>query len=157
MKRISAAFVMMMGLLAFSSQSQAETKTENLYTTKHTLYTTKHNIAITCHDDEDTHGDYSENCTYQAWNKPKDIGEGKPDLEIKKGFFQMVRYPSCHFWSFNFLKGDTEIDISLPTYANLEGKDHHPECDWSLEKRADGMLEVSIRGKRKAVYEIHLP
>ena len=149
MKSTSATFAMMMGLLAFSAHTQAEPGTERLYTSKHNIY-------ITCNDN-DHHGNYAEDCTYQAWNKPKGIGEGKPDFEIRGGSFQMVRYPSCHFWSYNFLKGDTEIDISLLTYANLEGKDHHPECDWSLEKHADGMLEVSVRGKRKAVYGIHLP
>ncbi|MGN0918780.1 MAG: hypothetical protein ACI4NO_06525 [Oxalobacter sp.] len=37
MKRTSITFVMMIGLLAFSTQSQAETKTENLYTKKHNI------------------------------------------------------------------------------------------------------------------------
>lgn len=152
MKRTSATFAMMMGLLAFSTQTQAETGPKRLG-----LHTSKHSIHITCNDNNG-HSDYAEDCTYQAWNKPKGIGEGRPDFEIKGGSFQMVRYPSCHFWSYNFLKGDTGIDIAVLTYANwLEGKDHHPECDWSLEKHADGMLEVSVKGKRKAVYAIHLP
>lgn len=68
----------------------------------------------------------------------------------------MVRYPSCHFWNYSFLKGDTGIDIAVLTYTNwISGKDHHPECDWFLEKHASGMLEVSVKGKRKAVYAIH--
>lgn len=131
----------------FSSNLHAETLATS-------LQTTKHNIRIACQ--KDSLGDYSEDCTYQSWNKPRDIGQGQPDLEIKKGFFQMIRYPSCHFQSYDFLKGDTGIGITVMTYANLESSDHHPEYDGPMEKRADGMLEVLINDKRKARYWIHL-
>ena len=77
MKRTSAALALMMGMLAFSTQPQAETGPKQLR-----LYTSKHSIHITCNDN-DGHSDYSEDCTYHAWNKPKGIGEGKPDFEIK--------------------------------------------------------------------------
>ena len=74
--------------------------------------TSKHNIKITCRNVESYEDSdvvcSSEDCTYQSWNKPKQIGQGKPDLEIRKG----SKDHSAHLGStFDFTKGNKTISI----------------------------------------------
>jgi len=110
--------------------------------------TERHHVRITCPDDH--MGNYSEVCLYESWNKPKALGQGKPDFTMKDGFYQIVRSPTCHFWSFNFKKGDTAIDVEIMTYANAEAGKLSPACDEALGHHADGSLMVLIKGKQKA-------
>jgi len=70
--------------------------------------TSKHNIRITCSSEE--------NCLYQSWNKPKKIGQGKPDLEIGNGQFEPGTGASrmaltCEEHNYAFTKGDTYIRV----------------------------------------------
>ena len=70
--------------------------------------TSKHNIRITCSSEE--------NCLYQSWNKPKAIGQGKPDLEIRNGYFEPGAGASrmaltCEEGNYIFTKGDTYIRV----------------------------------------------
>ncbi len=116
--------------------------------------TERHNVRITCPNDQS--GDYSEACLYESWNKPKGVGQGKPDFTLKDGFYQIVRSPACHFWSFDFSKGDTAIDVAIMTYANAEAGTLSPECDEPLGHHADGTLKVFIKGKQKARHWVHV-
>jgi hypothetical protein len=70
--------------------------------------TSRHNIRITCPSEE--------NCLYQAWNKPKKIGQGKPDMEIANGSVEPGAYASrmsltCEEYNYGFTKGDTYIRV----------------------------------------------
>lgn len=106
--------------------------------------TSKHNIRITCHSDN--------NCTYQSWNKPKQIGQGKPDLEIRNGNFQSVNINSgaCSVGNYGFQKGNLVIIIGW----GLNRSDK--ECFVKPPpKNVNGELTVYINRKKKDHYWVY--
>ena len=142
-----AAAGLALGLFAAAALADNDTITE-------LLETGKHSIRITCRGDNLSN--YSEDCTYQSWNKPKAAGQSKPDFEMKKGFFQMIRYPACHFKAYDFSKGDTEFAIRVLTRMSDDTSNPGPECEELLKARHDGTLEVLIRGKRRGFYDVKI-
>lgn len=94
--------------------------------------TSKHNIKITCSvGQEDLR---SENCTYQSWNKPKRVGQGKPDLQIKRGSWGL------------FANGDSEFEFKTGN-VKIEMFDE-------LRGYKDDYLDVYINGRKKDHYRL---
>lgn len=91
MKKLLVVSAVALGFV--STSVFAENFTEN-------YQTSKHNIRIICDRG---------NCIYQSWNKPKQIGHGKPDLELRNGSFSdEVR---CYAGASNFTRGNLTIVI----------------------------------------------
>lgn len=121
--------------------------------TESALYqTSKHNIRITCSGD-DVYS-YSENCTYQSWNKPKQVGQGKPDLEIHRGEFRKFNTNAtgvyCSGGMYGFDKGNLSIVIQWGLVTD------NRKCFQKRPPRnAGGDLTIFINGKQKDHYWLY--
>jgi hypothetical protein len=129
------------GLL--SAPTMAETMT-------HHFQTQNHDIQIQCGGDAPAI--FSDSCTYRAWNKPKQIGDGKPDLEITKGTSNLENYfpvkgVRCLIRRFFFHTGNTDIHLTRD-YSNS------PDC---YEKRPGtvGDLSVHIHGNLRSLFRLY--
>ncbi len=123
MKKLLSVPVLVAGM--FVSTAMAASHCE-------TYETEKHNIRVICSYDSDL-------CTYQSWNKPRKIGEGKPDLQITDGRERTVEVNGYFCSRFEFQKGYTEINLDD---CQVEGR----------PKGSGGELEVLLNGRRKAHY-----
>ncbi len=141
MKNLFTICLLSLGLVSGNALAEIET---DLY------QTSKHNIRITC-----SGGDYwhSENCTYQSWNKPKQIGQGKPDFEIRKGEFRKLNTNAgiyCSGGMYSFDKGN--VSIILEWGLVTENRECFPKRP---PRNAGGALTVYINGKQKDHYWLY--
>ncbi len=101
--------------------------------------TSKHNININCLN-------YSD-CTYQSWNKPKQIGQGKPDLEILDGEPYAGDRPPCgKIEGYEFVKKPVLIQVAFGKPALCESN--------IKDSNAVGVLYVKS-GKRHSTYPLY--
>ena len=105
--------------------------------------TSRHNIRITCTLDED-------NCTYQSWNKPRQVGQGKPDFEIRDGEqYGPVSDPdrACDKGAFgyHFILKEVRIDFAPFSGCREKGQPHN----------AKGKMTIYIHGKQKDHYWLY--
>ena len=109
--------------------------------------TSKHNIQIS----KSGNGKY----IYRVWNKPKQIGQGKPDMELTNGDFESGVVRGCgvvddySFGQERRPKGGLYIQVSIGSCSHIlvgpEGK---------RPKNSVGSLYVSV-GKKESVYWLY--
>ena len=112
--------------------------------------TQKHQIKVQCFGEMSSL--FSENCTYQAWNKPKKIGQGDPDLEIFNGTVNLESYMPikgiyCRLRQFSFMDGDTAIHINRD-YSSSQ------TC-YGRKPGTNGDLTIHINGKLRSRYRLY--
>lgn len=131
MRKLLGCFLVALGLMATSAMAGSGNQF---------LETVKHNIKLTCDTDSNA-------CTYQAWNKPRLVGQGRPDIQLR-GEKQPWKcyvsegniYPALLY---AFMSGDMAIKISDRCTA-----------DGKFNGKADGQLWVEVNGKVKSRYWI---
>ncbi len=121
--------------------------------------TSKHNIQVICDGGNERHADH---CIYRSWNKPKKVGQGRPDLEIKEGDFQAVDLYAtgyCVADNYVFRKGDLVITLGYDMKRADSGYDekHFDRNCYPKPppKNANGELTVYINGKKRDHYWIY--
>lgn len=121
--------------------------------------TSRHHIRIICEGGAERHSDH---CIYQAWNKPKKVGQGRPDLEIQKGEFQAVNLYTtgyCVADNYVFKKGNLVITLGYDMKRADNGYDEkHVDRDCYPNpppKNANGELTVYINGKKRDHYWVY--
>lgn len=115
--------------------------------------TEKHQIKIQCLGEMPSV--FSDSCTYQAWNRPKKVDQGDPDLEIFNGTaniedFMPVKGIRCHRRSFIF-----EVDSHTTIHINHDYS--NSQTCYERQPGTDGNLTVHIDGKPKShdrLYEV---
>ena len=127
----------------FSAYAMADSAT-------YLFQTQKHQIKVQCFGEMSSL--FSENCTYQAWNKPKKIGQGDPDLEINNGSantedYMPVKGIYCRLRQFSFMDGDTTIHINRD-YSSSQ------TC-YGRKPGTNGSLTVHINGKLSSQYRLY--
>ena len=95
--------------------------------------TSRHNIKINCLIKGDNTL-YSNNCTYQSWNKPKRINQGRPDFQIRKGEFGLGPQGNRIF---EFKTGNVKIEM----FDELRGNHDY--------------LDVYINEQKKSRYRLY--
>lgn len=139
-KRLMITFAVL-GLM--SAPAMSETATYH-------FQTSRHQIRVQCFGELSSV--FSENCTYQAWNKPKKAGQGDPDLEINNGSANLENYMPikgvyCRLRQFTFLDGDTAIHINRD-YSSSQ------TC-YGRKPGTNGDLTVHIKGKLRDRYRLY--
>ena len=113
--------------------------------------TSQHHIKVQCF------GEYpavfSENCTYEAWNRPKKEGQGTPDLEINNGSANTENYlpvkgVRCLSLQFSF-----DVDKNTTIHINRDYSSSR-NC-YGREPGTNGSLTVLINGKPKSRYRLY--
>ncbi len=95
----------------------------------HSVYSTsRHNIRVTCPEAG------SDQCIYESWNKPRDVGQGKADLTIHGGKHILAVNGNS---SYLFRTGNVTIEL----FDELRGD-------------SDDSLDVSVNGQRKSHYHL---
>ncbi|MBR7069050.1 MAG: hypothetical protein IKI30_01195 [Oxalobacter sp.] len=105
------------------------------------LQTSKHNIEIV--------DGGNDTCIYRVWNKPKQIGQGQPDLEIADG----TMWGRISVTDIACMKGAKGYDFKLKNVEIHITMDDCPEK--GRPKNAIGTLDVSINGKNRSRYWIY--
>ena len=123
MKKLLTISMLAMGMVSSSAMAVSHCETYE---------TEKPNVRVIC-------GYTSHLCTYQSWNKPKKIGQGKPDLQILDGRETTPEVNGYYCSRFEFQKGDTAIYIDD---CLVDGR----------PKGSSGELGVLINGRQKAHY-----
>ena len=95
---------------------------------QYTYSSLKHNIRVSCPDVG------SVQCTYECWNKPRQVGQGKPDLALEDG--RHILYPNGNSL-YRFTTGNVRIEVFD-----------------SLRHDEDDSLDVYISGRRKNHYRL---
>ena len=104
-----------------------------------TYQTNKHNIRINCLN----YGD----CTYQSWNKPRQIGQGKPDLEIEDGEPYTGDRPPCgKVEGYEFEKKSVLIQVAFGKSAL---------CKYRIKDRNAVCVLYVKSGKRHSTYPLY--
>ena len=121
--------------------------------------TSKHNIQVICDGGNERHADH---CIYRSWNKPKKVGQGRPDLEIKEGDFQAVDLYAtgyCVADNYVFRKGNLVITLGYDMKRADSGYDekHFDRNCYPNPppKNANGELTVYINGKKRDHYWVY--
>ena len=91
--------------------------------------TAKHEIRVTCSAPQ------SNQCSYESWNKPKNLGQGKADLIIRHG--QHTLYANGNS-TYTFRTGNVTIEL----FDELRGNNKDS-------------LEVSVNGNVKNRYRLY--
>ena len=120
MKGIVAAVALALG---FASGAVAED------TGWHYTYSSlKHNIRVSCPEVG------SGQCTYECWNRPRQVGQDKPDFALENG--QHILYPNGNSL-YRFTAGNVRIEVFD-----------------SLRQDEDDSLDVYINGRQKNHYQL---
>ena len=90
--------------------------------------TSRHNIRVACPEVG------SGQCTYEVWNKPKSVGQGKADLAIQGGKHILVANGNSLY---RFTTGNAVIEL----------------FDALRDNRHDS-LDIYINGRRKSHYRL---
>ena len=93
---------------------------------RYTYSSIKHNIRVSCPEVG------SAQCTYKCWNKPRRVGQGRPDLVLEDG--RHILYPNGNSL-YRFTAGRVRIEVfdslrhdeddSLDVYINDRRKNHY--------------------------------
>ncbi len=121
MKKILIASAIAMSFV--STSAMADSSWTSHYSTA------KHNVRVTCPETGSNH------CTYESWNKPKKIGQGKADLFIRNGQHSLYTNGNS---SYTFNTGNVTIEI----FDELRGD-------------SDDSLDISVNGKLKNHYRLY--
>lgn len=100
-------------------------------------YTDRHSIRII-----ERNGGY----TYQAWKQPKSLDEGKPDLQVTKGWATQIGRNQCGTDKLTFKNGNLTMDVLAVTNDNRGCFASNPPND------AVGELTIYINGEKKDHY-----
>ena len=112
--------------------------------------TSRHNIRITCSSEE--------NCLYQSWNKPKAIGQGKPDFTmpgtVGMGYMRDCTDPdhclaSCD--RFTFTKGNVVLEMQ----GSEEGIGNRCATSAKAPRKVWGDMTIKIDGQLKDHYWVY--
>lgn len=106
-----------------------------------TFQTSKHHIEIV--------DGGNDSCIYRAWNKPKQVKQGQPDLEIPEGSM----WGPVSATDIACMKGAKGYDFTLKNTSISITMDGCPEKE--RPQKAIGTLDVSIHGKRRSRYWIY--
>jgi len=90
--------------------------------------TSRHHIRVTCPETG------SEQCVYEVWNRPGNIGQGKADLTIRSGMHILSANGNS---TYRFVTGDVVIELFD-----------------ELRSDTDDCLDVYVRGNRKSHYRL---
>ncbi len=120
MKKILAVSVLALGVASCAVAGDAGWR--------YTYSSIKHNIRVSCPEAG------SSQCTYECWNKPRQAGQGSPDLSLKDG--QHILYPNGNSL-YRFTTGNVRIEVFD-----------------SLRHDEDDSLDVYINGRRKNHYRL---
>lgn len=115
--------------------------------------TSRHHIRISCPFTDNTNA-----CTYESWNKPKRIGQGKPDFTmpgtVGMGYMRDCTDPdhclaSCD--RFTFIKGNVVLEMQ----GSEEGIG--PRCAASAKapRKVWGDMTIKIDGQLKDHYWVY--
>lgn len=113
----------------------------------------KHNIRITCPFTDNTN-----TCTYESWNKPKRMGQGKPDFmmpgTIGMGYTRDCADPdhclaSCD--TFTFIKGN----VTLKMQGSEKGIGHRCASFEKAPRKVWGDMTIKIDGQLKDHYWVY--
>ncbi len=105
------------------------------------LQTSKHHIEILA-DGNDTY-------TYRVWNKPKQVGQGQPDLEIPDG----TMWGRISATDIECMKGAKGYDFTL---KNVEIHITMDGCPKKGQPRnATGVLDVFINGRQRSSFWVY--
>ena len=140
-KRLTVLPAIILGLLCAPVMADSAT---------YLFQTSKHHIKVQCFGELSSL--FSENCTYQAWNKPKKVEQGDPDLEINNGSaniesYMPVKGVHCRLRQFSFVDGDTAIHINRD-YSSSQ------TC-YGRKPGTNGDLTVHINGKLSSRYRLY--
>ncbi len=141
MKKLLIILIVAFGLLSAPVMADSAT---------YLFQTSKHHIKVQCFGELSSV--FSENCTYQAWNKPKKVGQGDPDLEINNGSantesYMPVKGVHCRLRQFSFMDGDTAIHINREYSSSRT-------C-YGRKPGTNGSLTVHINGKLSSQYRLY--
>lgn len=105
------------------------------------LHTSKHNIEIV--------DGRNDTCIYRVWNKPRQVGQGRPDLEIPDG----TMWGRISVTDIECMKGAKGYDFKLKNVGIHITMDDCPEK--GRPKNAIGTLDVSINGRMRSSYWVY--
>ena len=115
--------------------------------------TSKHNIRINCPFTDNTNS-----CTYESWNKPKRMGQGKPDFTmpgtVGMGYMRDCTDPdhclaSCD--RFTFTKGNVVLEMQ----GSEEVIGHRCAASAKAPRKVWGDMTIKIDGQLKDHYWVY--
>lgn len=130
--------VMLLISLGMASTAVMADSDETIY---EILHTSKHNIEIV--------DGRNDTCIYRVWNKPRQVGQGRPDLEIPDG----TMWGRISVTDIECMKGAKGYDFKLKNVGIHITMDDCPEK--GRPKNAIGKLDVSINGRMRSSYWVY--
>ena len=130
--------VMLLISLGMTSTAVMADSDETIY---EILHTSKHNIEIV--------DGGNDTCIYRVWNKPRQVGQGRPDLEIPDG----TMWGRISVTDIECMKGAKGYDFKLKNVGIHITMDDCPEK--GRPKNAIGTLDVSINGRMRSSYWVY--